>query len=170
MSQVAPLPPPPVESKENGPPYLRYVVFALVAALGLFIALELRLVHSSAGKEAAQRIRGDARVRAEFGDDVHIPFAVGWGLGNRAETYAYVAGKQAHGYAIVDVNVSSSPWLVSGLEVHNRDEGHLISLATPETPARPDQWQAAGSLYFVALGDAAGSDVGGSATFFEKQF
>jgi YD repeat-containing protein len=170
MSQVAPLPPPPVGSKENGPRYLRYVAFALVAALGLFVALELRLVNSSAGKEAAQRIRGDARVRAEFGDDVHIPFAMGWGLGDRAEIYVYVAGKQAHGYAIVDVNLSSSPWLVSGLEVHNSDEGHLISLASPETPARPDQLHAAGSLYFVALGDAAGSDVSDLASFYEKDF
>ena len=60
MSQVASVPPPPISPIESGPSYFRYVLFALVALVGLVVILEMRLVNSPAGKEAAQRILGDA--------------------------------------------------------------------------------------------------------------
>ena len=169
MSQVVTVPPPPIGSKESAP-YFRYVLFAVVALLGLVFILESRLVNSPAGKEAAQRIRQDARVRAEFGDDVHIPFAFGWGLADRAAIYAYVTGKSAHGLAVVDVRISGGQWLITNLELHNQGEGHTINLATREIPARAEQLQGAGSLYFVALGDAATSDTSDLASFFQKEF
>jgi YD repeat-containing protein len=170
MSQVVPLPPPPISTRENGASYFRYVLLALVALVGLLVLVELRMVNSPAGKEAAKRIREDARVRAEFGDDLHIPFAFGWSFADRAGIYAYVTGKSGHGFASVDVLTSGSRWLIADLEVHNQSEGHSINLATPETPAKPEQLQGVGSLYFMALGDAARSDVSDLAGFFEKEF
>jgi YD repeat-containing protein len=172
MSQVAslPPPPPPIGPTSGGRSMIPYVVWALIAVLGMGALLEFRLVNSPAGKEAGQRIRGDARVRAEFGDDLHIPFAVGWVLGERTGLYLKVVGNHAHGYAIADVRVSSGQWLITGLEVHNRSEGHLINLAQPATPAKADQLQGAGSLYFVALGDTSSGDVSDLATFLLKEF
>ncbi|HWY20814.1 MAG TPA: hypothetical protein VNX26_06300 [Candidatus Acidoferrum sp.] len=170
MSQVASVPPLPISPIEGRPSYFRYVLFTLVALVGLVVILEMRLVNSPAGKEAAQRILGDARVRAEFGEDVHIPFAFGWAFANRAGIYAYVTGKNAHGFANVDVRISGASWLITNLELHNPAEGHSINLAKPESPARLDQLQGTGSLYFVALGDLASSDVSELVSFFEKGF
>ena len=172
MSQAATLPPPPIGPRESSLHFLRYVVLAAVALLALFGILELRLVNSSAGKEAAQRIRGDARVRTEFGDSVHIPFACGWTFADRAQIYAYVSGTKGHGFAIVNLREYSGAWLISGLEVRNPAEGHLIDLAKPETPATAEQLKglASGTLYFVALGDLARSDVDDLVGFFEKEF
>jgi predicted Zn-dependent protease len=168
MSQATSLPPPPIGPTGSERSSIRYA--ALVVLLGLLVVLELRLLSSNAAKEAAQRIREDARVRADFGDDVHIPFAVGWRDGDQAGLYAYVTGKRAHGYAIVHLRAFGGPWLISGLEVHDQNEGHLIDLAKPGPPAKPEQLQGSGSLYFVAFGDAASGDVGDLAGFLGKEF
>jgi predicted Zn-dependent protease len=171
-SQTATLPPPPIGPKDSSPPYLRYVVFAVVGLLGLLFILELRLVNSPAGKEAAQRIRGDARVRAEFGDNIQIPVAWGWTFQDRAEILAYVSGNKGHGSATVNLREYSETWLISQLEVRNPAEGHLINLAKPSAPATPEQLKGllSGTLYFVALGELANEDVGELAAFFEKEF
>jgi len=170
MSQATPLPPPPIGTTGSQGSVLRYLLLALVVLLGLVILLELRLVNSNAGKEAAQRIRTSPQIRAEFGDDVHIPFAAGWGGGGQAVVYAFVTGKQAHGYALVNLSAFGGPWMISGLEVHDLSEGHLIDLAKPDPPAKPEQLQGPGSLYLVALGDAASGDVTELAAFLEKEF
>jgi YD repeat-containing protein len=172
MSQAATLPPPPIGPKESGLRFIRYAIFALVALLALLFILELRLVNSSAGKEAAQRIREDARVRAEFGDNIHIPFACGWTFADRAQIYAYVSGNKGRGSATVNLREFSGAWLIAGLEVRNPREGHLINLAKPEAAATVDQLKgfASGTLYFVGLGQAASSDVDDLAAFFEKDF
>ncbi|HEY6765067.1 MAG TPA: hypothetical protein VI386_09860 [Candidatus Sulfotelmatobacter sp.] len=166
-------PPPPIDSKSNG----RFIVFGLIVItlLGLSAALELRLVNSPAAKEAAAKIRGDPRVRAEFGADVHIPFAVGWTSGDGARIYADVRGKNAHGYAVVDLRGGGDPRELCGIEVHDQSEGHLISFASHEPPAQREDLHAppgiaADSLYFVALGDAANSDVDELALFFKEDF
>jgi predicted Zn-dependent protease len=172
MSQAATLPPPPIGPQGSSLPYFRYAVFAVVGLLALLFILELRLVNSAAGKEAAQRIRGDARVRAEFGDDIHIPFAWGWTFQDQAQIFAYVSGNKGHGSAIVNLREYSGVWLISGLEVRNPAEGHLINLAKPSTPATPEQLKGllSGTLYFVALGELASGDEGELAAFFEKDF
>jgi predicted Zn-dependent protease len=170
MSYAASLPPPPIGPTDS----TRRITFFYVAlgliALALAVGYEARLLNSSAGKEAAQRIRGDVRVRGELGDDVHIPFAVGWSSGGQAVIYAYVTGGRAHAYAIVNLRALGASWMISGLEFHDPREGHLINLARPGVPAKPDQLHGSGSLYFVALGDSASGDVADLASFFEKQF
>jgi predicted Zn-dependent protease len=163
------VPPPPIGPSGSPISILRYVVLVLVVLLGLVVWFELRLVNSNAGREAAQRIRSSARVRAEFGDDVHIPLALGWGAGSDAVVYAFVTGKQTHGYAIVNLGPFGGPWTISALEVHDQSEGYLIDLAKPGPPAKPEQLQKAGSLYLVALGDAASDDVSELAGFLEKE-
>jgi predicted Zn-dependent protease len=169
MSQANPIPPPigPVGSQGS---VFRYLVLGLVILLGLVVSLELRLVNSNAGKEAAQRIRTSPQVRAEFGDDVHIPFSAGWGDRGHAVVYAFVTGNRAHGYALVNLSAFDGPWVISGLEVHDPGEGHLIDLAKRGLPAQPEQLKGKGSLYFVALGDAASGDVGELASFLDKEF
>jgi YD repeat-containing protein len=170
MSQVSQLPPPPIAPIDRTGVPARFLILAGVLILGLFGVWELRLLNSSAGKEAAQRIRGDARVRAEFGDDVHIPFAYGWALGDQATIFARVSGKLSQGRAVVELSASKGGWEISRLEVHNQAEGHVINLAKPEAAATREQLQGTGNLYFVALGDAAKDDVNELAGFFEKEF
>jgi YD repeat-containing protein len=168
MSQATQLPPPPIGPKSEFGHPLRYLVFAVVLIFGLVVAIEGRLLNSAAAKEAANRIRDDARVRADFGGDVHIPFALAVGFGDRVRIYAGVSGKSAQGYARVDLVKLDNGWMISSLEVHNRHEGHLISLAKLEAPAKPEQLQGSGNLYFVALGDEASGDVASLAAFFQK--
>ncbi len=170
MSQANPLPPPPIGPAGAQGSLLRFFGAALVVFLGVVFLLELRLVNSSAGKEAAQRIRTSPQVRAEFGDDVHIPFAAGWGDRGHAVVYAFVRGNRAHGYALVNLSAFGGPWVISGIEVHDSGEGHLIDLAQPGPRAQPEQLKGKGSLYFVALGDAASGDVGELAGFLDKEF
>lgn len=169
MSQVLQVPPPPI-----GPPKgdlnLRRVMFAIVFILGLVLLLELRLVNSAAGKEAAQRIRQNARVEGDFGNDVHLPFAVGWDSGAQGKIYAWVKGSHASGYAEVELRKQGGDWVTVGLDVHNGTEDHLISLATPAVPARREQLQGSGTLYFVALGDGADRDVADLESFFQSEF
>jgi len=168
MSQVVPLPPQPVSPKHSG----RFVfgVLLLVALLAVSVIFEVRLLNSGAAREAAGKIRGDSRVRADFGDDVHIPVAVGLSSGNQARIYAYVTGKLASGYALVDMQAIEGPWKIFSLEVHNQSEHHLIGFASPKPAAKPEQLQGSGNLYFVALGDAASADVSELVTFFNKEF
>lgn len=170
MSQAVQLPPPPIGPTSARQHPIRYILFGLVLILGLIFMAELRFLNSSAGKEAAQRIRENGRVRAEFGDDVHIPFAVASGFGDEARIYAIVIGNRSYGYAVVDLRKLNFAWAILTLEVHNRREGHLISLAKLATPARPEQMQGSGTLYFVALGNSANSDVADLASFFQKEF
>jgi predicted Zn-dependent protease len=170
MSQVAQVPPPPIGPVAGDRHPLRYILFAAVLLLGLLFILELRFLNCSAGKEGAQRIREDPRIRAEFGDDVHIPFAVASGFGDEARIYAIVIGKRSYGYAVIDLLKLAESWKISGIDVHNRREGHLINLAKPATPAKPEQLKGSGTLYFLALGDAANRDVADLAGFFHDQF
>jgi YD repeat-containing protein len=170
MSQVAQVPPPPIGPMPGDRHPLRYILFAAVLLLGLVFVLELRFLNSSAGKEAAQRIRGDSRVRAEFGGDVHIPFAVASGFGDEARIYAIVIGSRSYGHAVVDLLKLGGAWKISGIDIHNRREGHLISLAKPATPAKQEQLKGTGTLYLVPLGEAANSDVASLAVFFHKEF
>lgn len=170
MSQAVALPPPPIGPGQSSRSPILYLVLVLIALLGLVAALELRLVNSAAGKEAAQRIRGDIRVRAEFGDDIHLPFAVGWGLGNEAQLYAHVSGKQAHGHASVVLRSIDNQWVASSLEVYNESEAHLINLSKPETPAKPEDLRVAGTLYFVPLGASSTADVDDLANWLGKEF
>lgn len=170
MSQTVALPPPPIGPKHSNHTSLRVLVVALLALAAVAVGMAWRLVNCPAGKEARQRIRADARVRAEFGDDVDVRFAVGWGFGSQARIYARLSGKQSHGHAAVELFSVGGPWQIAGLEVFNDAEGHVISLAERETPATPEQLRAPGSLYFVALGDAASGDVSELASFFEKEF
>jgi predicted Zn-dependent protease len=140
--------------------------------LALLFILELRLVNSPAGKEAGQRIRGDARVRAEFGDDIHIPFAWGWAFNGQAQIYAHVSGNRGRGSAIVNMEGDGDTRAITSLEVRNAAEGHVINLNKPSTPATPEQLKgwASGTLYFVALGELANGDVDQLAAFFERDF
>ena len=170
MSQVTQLPPPPIGPTTSAESSTRYVLFAVILLLGSAVVWELKLVNSTVGKEAAQRIREDARVRAEFGDDIHLPFAFGWRLGDQAALYGYVSGKHSHGYAVASLREQGGKWVISGLTVRDPNEGHLINLDLPEPAAKPDQLQVPGSLYFVALGEAATSDVGDLASFLQKEF
>ena len=171
MSQAVTLqPPPPISPGQSSRSPILYLGLALIALLGLVSALELRLVNSAAGKDAAQRIRRDARVRTEFGDDIHLPFAVGWGLGSEAQLYARVSGKQAHGHASVVLRSIDNQWVVTSLEVYNESEGHLINLSKPETPAKPEDLRAAGTLYFVPLGASSTADVDDLANWLGKEF
>jgi len=170
MSQVSQLPPPPITPVDRTRIPARFLILAGLLILGLFMVWELRLLNSGAGKEAAQRIRGDARVRAEFGDDVHIPFAFGWALGKQATIYARISGRLAQGGAVVELAGNRGGWGISRLEVRNQGEGHLIDLSQAPAPAKREQLQGTGSLYFVALGDAASDDVNDLAAYFEKEF
>jgi YD repeat-containing protein len=169
MSQTVQIPPPPPIGPPKGDT-LRYVIFAAVFILGLVVLLELRLLNSPAGQEAAQRIRENPRVKAEFGDDVHIPFAVGWDFGSQGKIYPLVRGTRAHGYAVVDLAKHGVDWVIANLEVKNVAEGHLISLAPAPTPATREQLQGAGKLYFVVLGDGADGDVSDLVSFFQNEF
>jgi YD repeat-containing protein len=173
MSEVAPFPPPPIGPAGNNPLLIPAVVIAALILLGLFGSFELRLLNSKAGKEAAQRIRQDPRVRAEFGNDVHIPFALAWDSGDQAEIYALVSGSEAHGYAVVDLLKLQNDWLISGLQINDKTEGHILTLSTSSThstPAPREQLQGPYTLYFVALGDAAQPDVDDLVGFFQSEF
>lgn len=169
MSQVASLPPPPISPKKTGSAFL-YFLLAALTLMGLAFGMELRLLNSPAGKEARQRIRTDARVRVEFGDDVDVRLALGLGFVDRAWIYGWLSGKQNHGHTVVDLFAIGGPWAIGRLEVQNDGEGHLINLDQPEPPAKLDQLQAPGSLYFVAMGDAASDDAGELSRYFEKEF
>jgi len=171
MSQAAipPLPPAPAVPSGGARSRLRIIILVSIG-LGLFAVLELRLVNSAGGKEAARRICSDARVRAQFGSDVHISFAVAWAFIDRVGIYAYISGSKAQGYADVDLIPSSDGWAVFRLEVHNPSEGYMIDLSAPEEPARTDELPRQGSLYFVALGTAANADVKDLANFIQKGF
>jgi YD repeat-containing protein len=169
MSQVVALPPPPIGPKEKSRT-LRYLMLALLALALLAVGMELRLVNCPAGKEARQRIRGDARVRGEFGDDVDVRFALGLGFVDRAWIYGWLSGKQSHGHALVELVGFGGQWEIGRLEVLNENEGHLINLDKSRTPAKLEQLRVPGSLYFVAMGEAAVGDVSELATFFEKEF
>jgi YD repeat-containing protein len=149
---------------------IAFLALILMLLAGLTVMLELQLLSSAAGKEAARRIRQDSRVRAQFGDEVHIPFAAGFASLYQAWIYSYVSGKQSHGYAVVKLNMPQDQWRISRLEVYDRNEGYVINLADPKPAARPEQLQGWGSLYFAPLGDGADADVGDLASFFLAQF
>ncbi|MGD0990714.1 MAG: hypothetical protein ABR874_23155 [Candidatus Sulfotelmatobacter sp.] len=171
MSQtVAPLPPPPIDQQQGSGSFLRYGVFVLLILVALAIVLELRLVNSTAGKEALERIRGDERVRTEFGGDIHAPFAVGWAVSNQAWIYAFLSGKDGHGHVRVDLEDVNGKWTLSELVVYNDREGHLIDLSRPEPAAKREDLQQPGSVFFVPLGDSATADVAALAGFFEQEF
>ncbi len=174
MSQLAPLPPPPpIGPARNNSLLISVVVIAALILLGLVGRFEMRLLSSRAGKEAVQRIRQDPRVRAEFGNDVQIRFALGWDSGDQAEIYAFVSGSQAHGYAVIDLLKRQDDWLISTLQINDKTEGHmltLIDLSEHSTPAAREQLQGPYSLYFVPIGDDAQPDVDDLVSFFQDQF
>ncbi len=170
MSEVFQSPPTPNGGTNGWRSPLAYSALILVALAGLTVMLELQLLNSGAGKEAARRIRQDTRVRAQFGDDVHIPVAVGYASLYQAWIYSYVGGMRSRGYAFVELDMPRDQWRISRLEVYDRNEGYLINFADPKPAARPEQLQASGTLYFAPLGDAADADVGDLASFFQKQF
>jgi hypothetical protein len=43
------------------------------------------------------------RVLSEFGDNVNIPFVLGWNLNGSSRFFAYVKGKQAKGFVFADM-------------------------------------------------------------------
>lgn len=170
MSQVTQVPPPPIGPSSKHRYTIWYAVFAAALIVALLIGFESRVLNSAGGKEAALKILQDPRVRAEFGDDVHIPFAFAWDTGDEADIYAYIGGKQAHGYAFIDLYQKADDWRISRLEVYDRTERHLIHFAQPDPPARPEDLHGFGTLYFVALGEGANADVAELADFFRKRF
>lgn len=135
----------------------------------LVVGLEWRIAHCHGAKEALQRIRQDARVRAEFGDDVTVWFGVGAGFADEGWLYGWLSGKHVHGHAIANLQGVAGQWELAGLEVVDEAEGHIISLAKPESPAEPDQLKASGSIYLVALGNAATDDTADLTSFFTNQ-
>ncbi len=168
MSQlVAPLPPPPIRPKQRS--LVPYILWGLAAIVALVAGLEWRVAHCHGAKEALQRIRADARVRAEFGDDVTVWFGVGVGFADEGWLYGWLSGKHLHGHAIANLQGVAGQWELAGLEVVDETEGHIISLAKPETPAEPDQLKTAGSIYLVALGNTATDDTADLASFFANQ-
>jgi YD repeat-containing protein len=173
MSQVQPLPPPPIGPARDNSLLIPAIVIGALVLLGLFGSFELRLLNSRAGKEAAQKIRQDPRVRAEFGNDVHIPFALAWDSGDQAEIYAYISASRAHGYAMVDLLKLQNDWLISALQINDKTEGHILTLINASqhsTPATKEQLQGPYTLYFVALGDSAQPDADDLVRFFQDQF
>jgi YD repeat-containing protein len=168
MSQlVTQLPPPPIRPKQGNP--LPYILLALAAIAVLVLGLEWRIAHCHGAEEALQRIRTDARVRAEFGDDVSVWFGVGGGFADQGWLYGWLSGKHLHGHAIANLQGVAGRWELAGLEVVDESEGHIISLAKPESPIEPDQLKAPGSIYLVALGNTATGDAADLTSFFANE-
>jgi predicted Zn-dependent protease len=165
MSQDVSLPPRTIERSSKGLFLLAFAALTVILLQVLIVSIQLRLMNSIAGKQGAQRVREDARVRAEFGEDVRLGYALAWSSHGRARIYGLVAGKLAQGYAVVDLRMSDGEWAMSHVEVRDLTEGHLIDLTKPGNPASPNQLHGSGSLYFVALGDAAREDATALASF-----
>jgi YD repeat-containing protein len=173
MSQVSslpPQPPPPIDHRPSSGLLMLYGGAALVVLVVFAIFLELRLVNSQAGKDALQKIRGDARVQEEFGADIHVPIAFGWSMGNQAWILAYLVGKKSYGNVRVGMEKVNGTFLLTELEVYNHREGHLISLSRREAAAKREDLRVPGTVYFVPFEDSAKPDAASLAEFFDHEF
>lgn len=78
----------------------------LLGILLIFAALVTWLSNPDYMPAARQLLTQNPRVRAEFGDDVAMPFAVGWMLDDRPDIYGYVKGSQARGWLTLSSTVT----------------------------------------------------------------
>lgn len=141
----------------------------LLAILLIFAALVTWLSNSDYMPAARQLLTQNPRVRAEFGDDAAMPFAVGWML-DRPDTYGYVKGSQAGGWAYLELDRDHEPWEILQGRVYDITEDHLLQLFRIRQPsASPTDRCAAHRLYLVAMGSSAHHEVQDLADFLETE-
>ncbi len=170
MSPVSVTIPSPAATKpERRAPFFKILVtFCLLIVLGQ--GYEIWLTHSGFAGFAADEIVHSARVRAEFGEDVRLPLAVGWSSDTTAYFFGYVRGAQAQGYATVNMIRTGNQWSAPDLRVHDLTEDHVVNLSAAPTPATPEQLHGTGRLYIVPLGESAREEVTSLATTLRDKF
>ena len=155
-------------SAERTPGLLIAVMFmlALCIVVGLY---ETWLMRSDFLAVARERLLQDTRVRAEFGNDVRIPLAMGWNLNGVATVFAYVKGSEARGFAFFELYRSSSAWALLQGEIRDVTEDHVLNLSPLGGVAKADQLHGNRRLYLVAIGAPAAAEVEELAKFLQEE-
>jgi YD repeat-containing protein len=153
---------------EPAPPLLRIPIF-LAGILLIVLVYEARLEKSDFMRAAREQLTHDARVRAEFGGDVAMPFAVAWNLDGRPNICGYVKGSEAHGFALLQMSRESHGWVISHGEIHDTTEDHVLNLSPVTGIARVDQLHVRRRLYLVSVGSSAHNEVQDLANFLEQE-
>ena len=153
---------------ERAPALLR-IAFFLAGVLLIILTYEAWLERSDFVRAAREQLTHDARVRAEFGDDVAMPFAVAWNLDGKPNICGYVKGSAARGFAFLYMSHESGGWVISHGEIHDTTEDHVLNLSPAPGIARVDQLHVRRRLYLVAFGGSAHNEVQDLAKFLEQE-
>jgi YD repeat-containing protein len=153
---------------ERAPAILRIPIF-LTAILLIMLAYEAWLEKSDFMHAAREQLLRDSRVRAEFGEDVRMPFALAWNLDGMPNIYGYVRSSQAYGFAFLQMSHDSRGWLISQGEIQDTTEDHVLNLSPVGDTARVGKLPVRRRLYLVALGGSAHNEVQDLARFLEDE-
>jgi YD repeat-containing protein len=168
QTQLQELQEPSPTRPERAPAVLRIPIFLAVIFL-IFLAYEAWLEKSDFMRAAREQLIHDLRVRAEFGDDVTMSFALVWNLDGRPDIFGYVKGSEARGYAFLQMFHDSPGWVISQGAIHDTTEDHILNLSLVTDIARVGQLHVRRRLYLVAVGSSAHDEVQYLARFLEQE-
>lgn len=142
------------------------VILGLLAVAGTY---ESWLMRSDFLSAARQQMLRDPRVQVEFGSDARFRTAIGWKLNGDATVYAYVRGREAHGWARFHLVGQPHSWTVASAELRNVSEDHILNLTPVVGIAPADHLHGKARVYLVALGSSAASEVSDLAKFLREE-
>ncbi|HYA26040.1 MAG TPA: DUF6531 domain-containing protein, partial [Terriglobales bacterium] len=120
-------------------------------------------------RAAREQVTHDPRVRAEFGNDVSMPFAFAWNLDGMPNVRGYVKGSEASGYASLRMSHETKGWVISQGKIHDTTEDHVLNLSPTAGIADVSQLRIRRRLYLVAVGSSAHNEVQDLAGFLEQE-
>ena len=133
------------------------------------LAYESWLQKSDFMRAARDQLTQNPRVRAEFGNDVSMPYAFAWDLNGMPNIRGYVKGSEASGYASLQMFHGTKGWAISQGEIHDNDEDHVLSLWSGIDIANVAQLPVRRRLYLVAVGSSAHSEVLDLVKFLDQE-
>jgi YD repeat-containing protein len=141
----------------------------LFVILVILLAYDSWLEKSDFMRSAREQLIHDPRVRAEFGSDVSMPFALAWNVDGTPNIRGYVKGSQARGYAFLQMVHQPKGWTISHGEIHDTTEDHVLDLSPAIGVANVAQLHVRRRLYLVAVGISAHNEVQDLAKFLEQE-